>query len=152
MITICGYKVEAEIGRGGMSVVYAAVHDKLKTRHAVKVLDVLQDNETGKTLAAKFLAEARILATLRHPNIVRVTDAEDLAQDVMVKLIDAFKKRQYKKAKGRFRRYLAAMVSNCAVNALRHRQPERWQSLETVDLESLDDPAHDRVYDQLARQ
>lgn len=74
MITICGYKVEAEIGRGGMSVVYEAVHDKLKTRHAVKVLNVPQDNETGRTLAAKFLAEARILATLRHPNIVRVTD------------------------------------------------------------------------------
>lgn len=74
MITICGYKVGAEIGRGGMSVVYAAVHDKLKTRHAVKVLDVPQNNETGRTLAAKFLAEARILATLRHPNIVRVTD------------------------------------------------------------------------------
>ena len=74
MITICGYKVEAEIGRGGMSVVYAAVHDKLKNRHAVKVLDVPQNNETGRTLAAKFLAEARILATLRHPNIVRVTD------------------------------------------------------------------------------
>lgn len=79
-------------------------------------------------------------------------DAEDLAQDVLVKLTEAFKKGQYKRTKGHFRRYLAAMVSNCAVNALRRRQPERWQSLETVDLESLDDPAHDRVYDQLERQ
>ena len=74
MITVCGYKIEAEIGRGGMSVVYAAVHDMLKTRHAVKVLDVPPAGENGKSLAAKFLAEARILATLRHPNIVRVTD------------------------------------------------------------------------------
>lgn len=74
MITIRGYTVGAEIGRGGMSVVYEAVHDLLKTRHAVKVLDVPTDSENGKTLAAKFLAEARILATLRHPNIIRVTD------------------------------------------------------------------------------
>ena len=79
MITIRGYTVGAEIGRGGMSVVYEAVHDLLKTRHAVKVLDVPTDSENGKTLAAKFLAEARILATLRHPNIIRVTDFGALA-------------------------------------------------------------------------
>lgn len=79
-------------------------------------------------------------------------DAEDLAQDIMVKLIDAFKKRLYTDTKGHFRRYLAAMVNNCAVNALRRRQPERWQSLETIDLESLDDPAIGRAYDQLERQ
>ena len=70
----------------------------------------------------------------------------------MVKLIEAFKKGLYKRAKGRFRRYLAAMVSNSAVNALRHRQPERWQSLETIDLEHLDDPSPNRAYDQLERQ
>ena len=74
MITIAGYTVGTELGRGGMSVVYEAVHEMLKTRHAVKVLDVQAGSETGKTLAAKFLAEARILATLRHPNIIRVTD------------------------------------------------------------------------------
>ena len=79
MITIRGYTVGAEIGRGGMSVVYEAVHDMLNTRHAVKVLDVPADSENGKTLAAKFLAEARILATLRHPNIIRVTDFGTLA-------------------------------------------------------------------------
>lgn len=74
MMTIEGYTIGTELGRGGMSVVYEAVHDMLKTRHAIKVLDVPTDSENGKTLAAKFLAEARILATLRHPNIIRVTD------------------------------------------------------------------------------
>ena len=79
MMTIDGYTVGSEIGRGGMSVVYEAVHDMLKTRHAVKVLDVPAGSENSKTLAAKFLAEARILATLRHPNIIRVTDFGTLA-------------------------------------------------------------------------
>ena len=74
MMTIDGYTVGSEIGRGGMSVVFEAVHDMLKTRHAVKVLNVPPESENGKTLAAKFLAEARILAALRHPGIVRVTD------------------------------------------------------------------------------
>ena len=56
-----------------MSVVYSAVHDSLRTRHAVKVFDVPECANVD-VLRGKFLAEARILATLRHPNIVRVTD------------------------------------------------------------------------------
>ena len=67
------YRIEAECGRGGMSVVYSAVHVSLKTHHAVKVFDVGNCANTD-VLRGKFLAEARILATLRHPNIVRVTD------------------------------------------------------------------------------
>lgn len=67
------YQIEAECGRGGMSVVYSAVHNTLKTHHAIKVFDV-GDCANATLLRGKFLAEARILATLRHPNIVRVTD------------------------------------------------------------------------------
>ena len=53
--------------------VYSARHVLLNTRHAIKVFDVpLVANSA--LLQKKFLSEARILATLRHPNIVRVTD------------------------------------------------------------------------------
>ena len=79
-------------------------------------------------------------------------EADDIAQDVMVKLVNALKKGLYTETKGLFRRYLAAMVNNTAVNALRRRQPERWQSLETIDLETLDDPSPSHAYDQLERQ
>ena len=67
------YRIEAECVRGGMSVVYSAVHVSLKTHHAIKVFDV-GDCANAAVLRGKFLAEARILATLRHQNIVRVTD------------------------------------------------------------------------------
>ena len=67
------YRIEMECGRGGMSVVYSAVHDSLRTRHAVKVFDV-SDGAAADVLRGKFLAEARVLATLRHSGIVRVTD------------------------------------------------------------------------------
>ena len=67
------YLIGAECGRGGMSVVYSAIHALLKTRHAVKVFDV-GNCTNADMLGGKFLAEARVLATLRHPNIVRVTD------------------------------------------------------------------------------
>ena len=56
-----------------MSVVYSAVHVSLKTRHAIKVFDVKACADAS-ILRGKFLAEARILAALRHPNIMRVTD------------------------------------------------------------------------------
>jgi len=70
---VSGYRIGKEIGRGGMSVVYSATNDKLKSSHAIKVFDV-PECANRATLAAKFVAETRLLASLRHPNIVRVTD------------------------------------------------------------------------------
>ena len=70
---VSGYRLGKEIGRGGMSVVYSATNDKLKSSHAIKVFDV-PECANRATLAAKFVAETRLLASLRHPNIVRVTD------------------------------------------------------------------------------
>ena len=83
--------------------------------------------------------------------------AEDVAQEVMIRLVAAFRNRQYSAEKGHFRRYLAAMSYNAGVNALRRLQPERTQSLETVDLEALSrdaiaDEATERIYGALERQ
>lgn len=77
---------------------------------------------------------------------------EDIVQEVMVKLVAAFRNRQYDPAKGRFRRYLATVSYNAAVNALRRLQPERTQALETIDLDELQDPSSARAYDRLDRQ
>lgn len=78
-ISLPGYTVRRKIGRGGMSVIYEAVHNGLRTRHAVKVFEAPATNAEAPALAAKFLAEARILATLRHPHVMRVTDCGTLA-------------------------------------------------------------------------
>ncbi len=67
------YTLDRVIGRGGMAVVYSATSDKLKSRHAIKVLNV-QKSRNRHALEKKFLSEARLLAALSHPNIVRVTD------------------------------------------------------------------------------
>lgn len=78
--------------------------------------------------------------------------ADDIAQEVMIKLIAAFRNGQYDATKGKFRSYLAAMAHNAAANTLRKLHPERTQSLETIDPETLDDPKAQRAYDQLDRQ
>ena len=77
---------------------------------------------------------------------------EDIVQEVMIKLVAAFRNRQYDPAKGRFRRYLAAVAYNAAVNTLHRLQPERTQALETIDLDAISDPSSARAYDQLERQ
>ena len=73
-MTINGYELCGEIGRGGMSVVYRAMRQEDGVAVAVKVFDA----ETGAhrdELMRKFVQEARILAVLDHPNLVKVFDS-----------------------------------------------------------------------------
>ncbi len=66
------YRIDAELGRGGMGVVYRA-HDALLDRNvAVKVLS---DAKLGTEGRARLLREAQAAAQLNHPNIVSVHDA-----------------------------------------------------------------------------
>ena len=66
------YRIDAELGRGGMGVVYRA-HDLLLDRDvAVKVLSEAGLGTEGR---ARLLNEARAAARLDHPNIVSVYDA-----------------------------------------------------------------------------
>lgn len=58
-------------------------------------------------------------------------DLDDLAQDVMVRLVDVLRGGDYQRGKGRFRYYLSAIVHNMAVDLLRKNNPT------TVSLESL---------------
>ena len=63
------YTVEGELGAGGMATVFLVRHNALGSLHALKLLKV-QNREIAKRL----MHEGRIQATLRHPNIVTVTD------------------------------------------------------------------------------
>ena len=63
------YVVEDVIGRGGMAVVYRVHHKKLGTAHALKVLLI-----PAPSIQERMLQEGRVQATLRHANVVNVTD------------------------------------------------------------------------------
>jgi WD40 repeat protein len=66
------YRLVREIGRGGMGVVYEAVHRALDKRVALKALPLLQG--VGADQVERFLREARTAAALHHTNIVPVFD------------------------------------------------------------------------------
>lgn len=66
------YEVEAEIGRGGMGIVYRARDHVLDRIVALKELPA--ELKSDDALAKRFRQEARLLARLAHPNIVQVFD------------------------------------------------------------------------------
>ena len=66
------YDVIRLIGRGGMGAVYEVRHRALGVRYALKTF-TLEHGEVD-FLRERFVAEARTLARLRHPNVARVSD------------------------------------------------------------------------------
>jgi formylglycine-generating enzyme required for sulfatase activity len=72
VIEIPGYQIKREIGTGGMASVYLAVQTSLEREVAIKVMApaLAADPQFSK----RFLQEARMLASLAHPNIVAVYD------------------------------------------------------------------------------
>jgi putative nucleotidyltransferase with HDIG domain len=70
--TILNYRVTAELGQGGLGIVYAAEHTIIGRKAALKVLNPAV--AADETLVQRFLVEARAVAGIRHPNIVDVTD------------------------------------------------------------------------------
>jgi serine/threonine-protein kinase len=66
------YLIREVLGRGGMGVVYAGVHEKLAREVAIKVLG--QGLGTDSVASQRFLREARIASNLSHGNIVDVSD------------------------------------------------------------------------------
>ena len=69
--TIAGCRILAPVARGSMGEVYKGVHEALQRSVAVKIIPL-----AGREQAAvdSFLLEARALAKIEHPHIVRVYD------------------------------------------------------------------------------
>ena len=69
------YIITRLIGEGGMASVYEAMHEKLQTKVAVKVLNPML--AANSNIRQRFENEARFMASLTHPNITRVIDYEE---------------------------------------------------------------------------
>ncbi|MGD0135502.1 MAG: serine/threonine-protein kinase, partial [Bryobacteraceae bacterium] len=78
------YEILAPIGAGGMGEVYKARDTKLDREVAIKVLPaaLAQDPER----LARFEREAKVLASLNHPNIAQIYGIEDRA--LIMELVD----------------------------------------------------------------
>ena len=72
------YRLEDEIGRGGMGTVFKGWDTLLQRNVAVKILN---QGSLGGGGAERLLNEARIIARLDHPNIVTLFDAGEVDGD-----------------------------------------------------------------------
>ena len=68
------YRLLGHIGTGGMSSVYLARHVAMGDRRAIKVLP--KSRVADATYLARFQMEAKAIASLNHPNIVRAFDID----------------------------------------------------------------------------
>jgi predicted Ser/Thr protein kinase len=74
-VEVPGYSVEGELGRGGMGVVYRATHLRLQRTVALKVLAPELSRDTA--FRSRFDEEARVAASIEHPNVIPIYDAGD---------------------------------------------------------------------------
>src|SRR5512139_251653 len=66
------WRIEYELGRGGMGVVYAVEHVQIGKRAALKVLHYRMPDPEHH--AKRMLLEAKVVNAIGHPNIVDVFD------------------------------------------------------------------------------
>jgi eukaryotic-like serine/threonine-protein kinase len=72
--TLGKYRLRRLLGKGGMSSVYLAEHILMRRQCAIKVLPIKRVEDTS--YLARFHREARAVASLDHPNIVRAYDID----------------------------------------------------------------------------
>lgn len=68
--TLGQYHLESLLGTGGMGQVYRGIHKLLERPAAIKVM--LPHFAANPQFRARFLQEAKVVAALRHPNIVEI--------------------------------------------------------------------------------
>jgi predicted Ser/Thr protein kinase len=74
--TFGGYTIESLLGRGGMGTVYLATHERLGRKVALKLIaaELAHDED----FRARFLRESQLAASLDHPNVIPIYDADEV--------------------------------------------------------------------------
>jgi len=75
------YRVTSFLGEGGMGEVYLGVHEKLGRKAAIKILGASATDASFKT---RFFNEARLQASLHHPNIATLYDFQEQDEQLLI--------------------------------------------------------------------
>ena len=78
--TLGHYRIDEQLGAGGMGVVYRAYDTRLHRTVAIKELQ----NSPAELAAARLLGEARAAATLNHPNICAVHEVGEIDEHAFI--------------------------------------------------------------------
>jgi hypothetical protein len=80
------YRLIRELGRGATGVVYLARDAELDRDVAVKLLHPHLAGTQRADALARFFHEARVMASLRHPNVVAVLDMDEASRRIVMEL------------------------------------------------------------------
>lgn len=98
------FELRANLGRGGMGVVYEAWDPRLERLVALKVIPASGSGD------GRLLSEARALAKLNHPHVVTIYEADVVGDDVLIAM---------EQVEGRdIRRYLTSRDTALSADAL----------------------------------
>jgi serine/threonine protein kinase len=100
-ISIKDYYIQSELGRGGMATVYLAHDNKFDSNVAIKVLN--KEFVHNENIRKRFLAEARNMYKMSHPNIIKVTDLIEEGDTVafVMEYIEGETLKEYLERKGK---------------------------------------------------
>ena len=72
---LAGYRLEAQLGAGGMGVVFRAHDERLRRPVALKIF--APATAADRATRQRFIAESRLAAAVDHPHIIPVYDADE---------------------------------------------------------------------------
>ena len=101
MNIIKNYTIKSKLGQGGMATVYLANHQLLQNQVAIKVLN--KEYVHNDNIRKRFIAEARNMFKMSHPNIIKVTDLIDEGDTVafVMEYIEGETLKEYLDRKGK---------------------------------------------------
>ena len=116
--TFGGYRIDGRIGRGGMGVVYRAEQISLGRPVALKV--IAPELSANADFRARFTREARLAASIDHPNVVPVYEAGEVdgTAFLAMRLIDGVDLRALLATDGGLRPDRAATICEQVAGAL----------------------------------
>lgn len=114
------YIILKKIGAGGMGVVYLAEHQRMHRKVALKVLP--EDRTHDKLALERFYREARSVAELDHPNIVKAHDVNEDAgiHYLVMEYINGITLHRYLEKKGTMSWKMVANVLQQVCRGLQH--------------------------------
>jgi hypothetical protein len=80
------YRLVRELGRGATGVVYLARDAELERDVAIKLLHPHLAGTERQDALTRFFHEARVMASLRHPNVVAVLDIDEASRRIVMEL------------------------------------------------------------------
>lgn len=78
------YEILKEVGRGGMSIVYLAMDNRLNKQWAVKEIKKKGTNSENQIVVQSLLSEANLMKRLDHPNLPRIVDIIETGQTIYI--------------------------------------------------------------------